>query len=67
MLGPPPPPPAELILEKVEVEPCDPEGPFGPPPPTAIGKAVAVTDKPSAAKGLGPAEKHPDDVPSLNL
>ena len=49
----PAPPPADVIVLKVETLPVTPcplgDGPPAPPPPTAIGKPVAVTDKPSGA------------------
>jgi hypothetical protein len=57
LLLPPPPPPADVIVENTELDPVVPslEGfdPPAPPPPTVIGKAVAVTVIPvGVAKGL---------------
>jgi hypothetical protein len=55
----PPAPPADDIVEKLEADPQAPVFPGGdvlpaPPPPTAIGKPVAVTARPAGAfKGFG--------------
>jgi hypothetical protein len=44
----PPPPPADVTVENTELAPFvpsdPPTGPFAPPPPTVIGKPVAVTE-----------------------
>jgi hypothetical protein len=60
-LLPPPPPPADIIVEKLELEPllveetepgCAEPGAADPPDPTVIGKAVAVTViAPAPSKG----------------
>ena len=51
LLFPPRPPPADVIVEKIEFAPLVLSAP---PPPTVIGKAVAVTVNAVPCKGDGP-------------